>query len=131
MDKYIYKDTLVALHIHTIPDGSIPQTDGKEPLQVVTLKHPKGKYLQAHMHAPKKRKTQSLQECLSVIKGKVQIDLYAPDRTLFKQVTLGVGEMLVLLHGGYGIHLLNDSEMFEVKNGPFVEDKVLIEYKVS
>jgi|SRR3989344_2652695 len=131
MDKYIYKDRLVALRIQKIRDGSVPQTDPKEPLQVVTLKHIKGKYLQAHMHAPKNRKTQSLQECLVVIKGMIGVDLYASDRTLFKKVTLGVGEMLILLNGGYGINFLKDSEIFEVKNGPFVEDKVIIEEKVS
>src|SRR3989338_11136750 len=126
MDKYIYKNILVALRIRAKPNGSIPRTHPKEPLQVITLKHPKGKYLDAHMHKPKKRQTASLQECLIVNKGKIKIDLYAPDKTMFKKVVLGEGEMPILMHGGYCIHLFEESEMFEVKNGPFVEDKILI-----
>jgi len=31
-----------------------------------------------------------------------------------------------MMNGGYGIKILSDSELIEVKNGPFVEDKELI-----
>lgn len=126
MDKYIYQNTLVALRIKSIPAGSIPRTQEREPLQVVTLKHPKSKYLPAHSHKPRERKTKSLQECLILLKGKVRIDLYSQDKTLFKKVILNVGEMLILMNGGYGIHFIEESELFEVKNGPFLEDKSLI-----
>ncbi len=127
MKKYTYKGTVVAMHIQKLINGSVPQTDGKEPLQIVTLKHKKGKYLQAHMHTPKVRKTESLQECLVVIKGSVKAELYAPDKTKFKVVVIKKGEILILMHGGYAINFIENSEIFEVKNGPFIEDKILIE----
>lgn len=126
MNKYIYKGTVVAVHIQELIEGSAPQTNDKEPLQVVTLKHKKGKYLQAHMHIPKTRKTELLQECLVVIKGSVKAELYAPNKTKFKDVVVKKGEMLILMHGGYAIHFIENSEIFEVKNGPFIEDKILI-----
>ncbi len=106
--------------------GSIPVTDGVEPLQIVTLKHPKGAYLKAHMHAPCKRETASLQECLFVKKGKVKLDLYGPDKKYVKFIYLSAGELFLLMDGGIGIHVIDDAEMIEVKNGPFKEDKVLI-----
>lgn len=126
MEKIYYQDTLIAIRMKTIASGSVPITDGSEPLQLVTLKHPKGAYLKAHLHTPKKRQTETLQECLIVRKGKIKIDLYTPQRVFFKYVYLGVGEVLILVQGGYGIHILKDSELIEVKNGPFIEDKVLI-----
>ena len=126
MDRFYYNKTLIALRLKQIKSGSIPQTDPKEPLQVVTLKHPKGTYLKAHLHQPKKRITQKLQECLIVVKGRIKIDLYTPQKKLIKYLYLNQGEVLIIVNGGCGIHLLHESEIVEVKNGPFIEDKVLI-----
>ena len=112
--------------LRTLKRGSIPITDGKEPLQMVTLKHPKGKYLLAHTHKPTPRKTECMQECLVVRKGKIKLDLYGLDNRLFKKLALQTGDVFLSLRGGIGIHFLENSELIEFKNGPFVEDKVLI-----
>ena len=121
-----YKNKLVAIVLGKFPNGSIPQTDGKEPLQLVTLKHSKGKYLSAHTHKPTSRTTAKMQECIIVKKGKIKVDLYGPDQKMFKKVILKTGDLLILLNGGYGIHILEDAELIELKNGPFVEDKILL-----
>ncbi len=126
MEQIIYKKKLVGLLIRSFPKGSLPQTDGKEPLQLVTLKHPKGKYLLAHCHQPKKRKIEKLQECLIIKKGRVKLDIYSPDKKLIKSIILKTGDCFLLANGGYGIHILEDAEMYELKNGPFIEDKILI-----
>src|SRR3989338_925148 len=112
-----YKNKLVAIVLGSFPKGSIPQTGGQEPLQLVTLKHPKGKYLLAHTHQPTPRKTAKMQECLVVRKGKIKVDLYGPDKKMFKKVILKTGDLLILLNGGYGIHILEDAELIELKNG--------------
>lgn len=108
-------------------NGSMPITDPKELVQVVGLKHPRGAYLKAHAHKPRRRVTLRLQEGLVVRKGKIKIDLYAPETwKKFKSLVLKEGEMFLLLNGGYGIHMLEDAELFEFKNGPFLEDKILL-----
>jgi len=124
--KIQYKNKLVGVLLKTIPVGSIPHTDSKESLQLVSLKHPKGKYLVAHAHKPIKRTTNNLQECLIVKKGKIKVDLYSSDKKKFKNITLKTGDVFILLNGGYGIHFLESSELIELKNGPFMEDKVLL-----
>jgi len=126
MDKILYKNKLIGIRLRILPKGSIPLTDGKEPLQVVSLKHLKGSYLKAHMHTPRKRITKCLQECLIVKKGKIKLDLYGPDKKNFKFIYLSAGDMFLLMQGGVGIHVVKDAEMLEVKNGPFKEDKILI-----
>jgi len=126
MDKIFYKKKLVGIKISKMLSGTSPVTEGKEPFQALTLKHPKGKYLLAHTHRPRKRITTRLQECLVVRKGKVKIDLYGPDDKKFKHIYLKAGEAFLLVNGGYGIHVVQDAEMMEFKNGPFIEDKVLI-----
>jgi len=126
MEKFFFKKTLVAVKFTKIHKGSNPLTDPDQSLQLVTLKHPRGSYLKAHMHKPQKRITRSLQECLIVKKGKIRLDLYSPTKILFKNTYLIEGQALILLTGGYGIHLVEDSELFEIKNGPFIVDKILI-----
>lgn len=126
MEKIFYKETLIGILITSVENGSIPITDPSEPVQVVTLKHPQGTYLKSHTHSPTPRTTGHLQECLMVKKGLVNIDLYGPDKKLFKTIPLKEGQFFLLTKGGYGIRIIEDSELIEVKNGPFIEDKVLI-----
>lgn len=127
MKKIFYKNILIGIYVKRLEKGSVPITDANEFVQVVGLKHPKGAYLKAHMHKPRRRVTPRLQEGLVVRKGKIKIDLYTPKSgEKFKSITLKVGEMFLLLNGGYGIHILEDAELFEFKNGPFLEDKILI-----
>ena len=126
MEFFRYKNEIVGFRMKKIPTGSKPITDGGEPLQLVSLKHKKGAYLKAHRHVPKMRKTENLQECLVVKKGKIKIDLYGNDGVCFKKFMLKAGELFLLMNGGIGIHFIDDAEIFELKNGPFVEDKILI-----
>lgn len=120
MQEVFYKKMRVGILIRAFRHGSVPITDAGEPLQLVTLRHAKGTYLPAHAHAQKKRVAHSLHECLVVTKGKISVDLYAPDKTPFKKITLKQGDSFILQNGGYGIHVLADAEFFEIKNGPLL-----------
>jgi len=126
MEKIFHKKTLIGIRFGKMPKGTVPVTQESQPLQMLTLKHQKGTYLKAHMHKSKKRVTKNLQECLIVLKGRIKIDLYGKDKKLFKSIFLNQGQVFILLSGGYGIHVMKDAELIEVKNGPFIEDKILI-----
>lgn len=126
MQNIYFGKTLIAIRIKKIARGSVPQSEASAPLQVLTLKHPQGRHVQPHLHIPKKRTTDRLQECLIVLRGKVRIDLYTTEKQYVKYVYLKTGETLLLVNGGYGVRWLEDSELIEFKNGPFVEDKVFI-----
>lgn len=127
MEKIIYNNTLIAIRVKRFKNGAIPLTDPHEPLQVLVHKRQKGKHTQAHLHTPKKRITQKLQECLVIMKGRIKIDFYGLDKKFFKSIYVSAGEIIIFMNGGHAVHILEDSEIIEVKNGPFVEDKVLIE----
>lgn len=127
MEEIYYKKTLVGIRVRSLEKGSNPITRDEEPLQLLGLKHPAGHYFVPHRHRPQKRITRHLQECLVVRKGKVKVDVYAPGDIKFKSITLKTGDLFILLNGGYGIHVLEDAELFELKNGPFLgDDKILI-----
>lgn len=127
MKKITYNNTILAILFKRSRNGAIPLTDPDQPLQVVAHKRKKGEYTKAHIHIPKMRVTQSLQECLVVMKGEIKIDLYTPGKKLFKSLTVSSGEVVLFLNGGHAVHIVKDSEIIEVKNGPFEQDKVLIE----
>lgn len=127
VEKIIYKNTLIAIRFKKFKEGAIPLTDPREPLQLLVHKRPAGKYTKAHIHIPKKRITEKLQECLVVLSGKIKIDLYGPDKRFFKSIYLTPYEIIIFMNGGHAVHLLKASEIVEVKNGPFVEDRVFIE----
>lgn len=126
MEKIAYKNNLIALRLKKIKNGVMSSTEPNEPLQLVTHKRSLGEYTKAHFHSPKKRITNKLQECLVVIKGKIKIDFYNSEKKNFKSIFLSAGEVVIFVSGGHGIHILEDSEIIEIKNGPFIEDKVLI-----
>lgn len=126
MEKIFYKKVLLGTRIKRFEKGSNPLTDDAEFIQALSLKHPKGSYLKAHYHKPMKRVTSKVQECLIVQRGRVKLDLYGYDNKFFKFIFLGPGEVFILLNGAFGIHMVKDSELIEVKNGPFKKDKILI-----
>ena len=126
MEKIYYKKVLIGIRFNFFSEGTVPITGAKESLQVLSLKYKKGKYIKPHIHIFKQRKTERLSECLIVRKGKIKIELYGPDKKYFKRIFLKEGELFVLLNGGWGVHILEDAEIFEIKNGPFIKDEVEI-----
>jgi len=126
VDKIIYNNNVIAIRIKKFKNGIMPLTDPHEPLQLVIHKRSSGEYTKAHTHALKRRITEKLQECLVVINGKIKIDFYTPDKKYFKSIHLSSGEAIIFMNGGHGVHILKDSEIIEIKNGPFIEDKIFI-----
>lgn len=126
MDKYYYKKALLGIRLKFFAQGSVPVTDAAQPLQVLSLKHKKGKYVKPHLHIPRQRKTGKLSECLIVRKGEIEIGLYGSDKKHFKDITLKAGELFILMNGGWAVRFLKDSEVFEIKNGPFLKDETEI-----
>ena len=97
---------------------------GKKSLSI-NLKHPKGKVLVTHRHQPMSRTTESLMEMLMVITGRARVTIY-DQQTPIEAVELSAGQGVMLVDGGIGIEVLEDAQMLEFKNGPFLEDKIVI-----
>lgn len=127
MEKIIHNGTLVAVLIRKFENGITPLSDSDQPLQVLIHKREKGSYTKAHLHRPKERMTKTLQECLVVLKGRIKIDFYTIEKNIFKSIEASGGEVIIFISGGHAVHILENSEIVEVKNGPFVEDRDFIE----
>ena len=68
----------------------------------------------------------SFPKLLIIRKGKIKLSVYTQNGTLIEKVLLKKGELFLLVEGGIGIDFINDSEIYEIKNGPFKKDKILI-----
>lgn len=126
MEKILHNGNVVAIKISAMPDGSTPVTASEGALQVLTLKHPKGRLVAPHTHTPHRRETSTLQECLVVLRGKLRISFFGDDKKAFTHIDLEKGEVCITLSGPHSVEFLEDSEVIEVKNGPFIDDKKII-----
>ena len=94
--------------------------------QLAFMSHPKGKEIQPHIHKKVQREVHYTQETLFIRKGRLQVDFYLDDQAFLESRILEAGDVILLIKGGHGFKVLDDLEMFEVKQGPYAgdEDKV-------
>jgi hypothetical protein len=58
-------------------------------------------------------------EVLIVRKGRCEVDFFDDARSLVATRELGVGDVMLLLSGGHGFRVLEDTVFCEVKQGPY------------
>ena len=96
--------------------------------QLGYMSHPKGKEIQPHVHKNVQREVNYTQETLFIRKGKLQVDFYSDDQVFLESRILEGGDMILLIKGGHGFKVLEDLEMFEVKQGPYAGDEDKIKF---
>jgi len=86
----------------------------------------KGYSIAPHRHNLVERKVTLTQEVLYIKSGKVRVDFYDNQQNYLESRVLEKGDVILLAAGGHGFEMLEDSEMIEVKQGPYCgeEDKV-------
>jgi len=105
----------------TTPESPVEFVTPKDfPLQLGIHKRKEGEYIKAHEHKPfDNLKSLPVQEILFIKKGKISIELYHKKK-VFKKVVVSDGEV-ILLNSGHNVRFLEDTEMTEVKQGPYRE----------
>jgi len=97
--------------------------------QLAYMQHKKGKVIKPHIHNIAKREIHFTQEVLFIKKGKLRVDIYSNAKHPIESFILESGDVILLASGGHGFEILEDIEMIEVKQGPYVgeEDKTRFE----
>lgn len=93
------------------------------------LAHDAGFSEAPHYHHPSTRTISDLQQMFVIQRGRVVVDLYTDDGQKFREVDLGPGDAIVLIHGVHGLRVLEDFQAISVKQGPFLgseKDKIEI-----
>ena len=100
-----------------------------EYLQVSTQKLKRNTFIHPHVHKKNRRITFSTQEIWLVLKGKLSINVFDIDKKKIKNFILGAGDMYILFRGGHSFKVLKDNtEIYEIKNGPYRKKNKDIEY---
>jgi mannose-6-phosphate isomerase-like protein (cupin superfamily) len=93
--------------------------------QLAYMHHPTGKIIPPHVHNPVPREVTYTQEVLFIKSGKLRVDFYSDQQQYLESRILMAGDTILLITGGHGFEVIEEVEMIEVKQGPYVgeEDK--------
>ncbi len=91
--------------------------------QLAYMHHPTGKVIEPHVHNPVNRQVQYTQEVLFIKKGKLRVDFYNDQQQYLESRILESGDVILLVTGGHGFEVLEEIEMIEVKQGPYIGDQ--------
>jgi hypothetical protein len=110
-------------------DGIVFATPNELPQQLGYMKRPAGYEINPHVHVLKRYDVQYSSETLFIRKGKVRIDFYSEDRQYLSSEILMAGDVVLLSRGGHGFEMLEESEIIEVKQGPYESDNDKIRFE--
>jgi len=93
--------------------------------QVGYIVYPAGGEIARHVHRPLERHLVGTSEVLMVKKGRCLIDVYNDDHELVATRELHPGDVMLMVGGGHGFRMLEDTVLLEIKQGPYtgVEEK--------
>ena len=82
-----------------------------------------------HVHNIVQRDVKLTQEVLVIKSGKVRVDYYDDDRNYLESRVLIQGDVVLLASGGHGFEILENSEIIEIKQGPYAGDMDKIRFE--
>ena len=91
--------------------------------QLGYMNRKKNHIISPHTHNIVQRDVQFTQEVLIIKSGKVRVDYYDEKKKYLESRILNKGDVVLLAYGGHGFEMIEDSEIIEVKQGPYL-DKV-------
>ena len=94
--------------------------------QLAFMKHFPGKIIEPHIHNLVNREVQYTKEVLFIRKGKIRVDFFNDKKDYLFSHLLSTGDVILLSEGGHGFEILEETEMIEVKQGPYAgeSDKI-------
>ena len=105
-------------------------TASDNPLQLGVIQHEKGTEIKAHVHRNATREIGSIQEVLHIEYGRVEVNFYNMNGEEINAAVLNTGDTILLLDGGHGFKILEDTRILEIKQGPYhgiEDDKIILE----
>jgi len=90
--------------------------------QLAYMNHKTGKIIEPHFHNPVTREVLYTKEVLFIKKGVLRVDFFSDECVYLESRILYGGDVILLAAGGHGFEILEDLEMIEVKQGPYVGD---------
>jgi hypothetical protein len=103
------------------PSGEIQfLTSPESPQQIGIMSRLAGQEVMTHFHNTSARTILSTQESIFVRKGKCEVDFFEDNGKFISSATLFSGDFVYLSRGGHGFRFNEDTELIEVKQGPYL-----------
>jgi hypothetical protein len=108
-----------------IPSGYTPSTSefitpDSYKQQVGFIVYPKDGAIVPHVHHEMERNLHGTSEVLLLRRGHCWVDFYLNDKSFFCSRELKTGDVLLLVDGGHGFRMVEDTVFLEIKQGPYV-----------
>jgi quercetin dioxygenase-like cupin family protein len=121
IEKVAEGDVLLAWVIRA---GPLPeQTEFLTPedfnQQVGFIVYARGTEIPRHFHLPVERRVIGTTEVIFVRRGRCDAEIYGETRKLVATVSLAEGDIIIMLRGGHGFRVHEDTVLIEVKQGPY------------
>jgi hypothetical protein len=100
----------------------------EDSLQLGVNHYAAGGTVKPHMHLPLERQLINTLEVLHIDSGAAALVLYDEEKRAFYETQLVAGDTVVLMRGGHGLQILQETRIIEVKQGPYLgpaKDKVV------
>ncbi len=126
MDRIFHEGKLVAIRTRGFLKGVHSATAPTEALQLLSHRQSRGHVIKPHRHTPHKRITNMLHEGVVVVRGKIRVDLFGEDKKRFRSFFVNAGGAAIFFGVAHGVRFLADTALYELKNGPYIDDKILL-----
>ena len=83
--------------------------------------YPAGGEIARHLHLPLERHLVGTCEVLVLLKGRCLMDVYTDGKELVATKELSQGDVMLMVGGGHGFRIQEDTVFLEVKQGPYLE----------
>jgi hypothetical protein len=101
------------------PDKTTFLTPPEFKQQVGFVVYPAGGEIQRHVHRSLERQLIGTSEVLVLRRGRCEIDIYNNERELVATRELCQGDIMLMVDGGHGFRMIEDTVFLEVKQGPY------------
>ena len=88
-------------------------------LQLGFVVYRQGGEVARHTHKPLERHLIGTSEVIVVKEGRCEIDVYDSDQQKVATRELGRGDVMLMVAGGHGFRMLEDTVLMEIKQGPY------------
>ncbi len=104
-----------------LPDRTTFLTPPEFKQQVGFVVYPAGGIIARHIHLALERHLVGTCEVLVLLKGCCLIDVYTDGKELVATRELKAGDVMLMVGGGHGFRVLEDTVFLEVKQGPYLD----------
>ena len=102
-----------------LPDKTTFITPPEFKHQVGFVVYAAGGEVARHVHVPLERHIVGTSEVLVVKKGRCMVDIYDDERRFVDSREASAGDVILLVTGGHGFRMLEDTVFLEIKQGPY------------